>query len=201
MIIKRSKDKYRAVFQKSVDALLIVDGTTGKILEANQATKAILGYNEKDLVGKKFSVLFPPKSELSGKDRMENIKVYGAVFVEEFRLADGSSCEMDVTFTMIPWGREKAILVTFRDPSERIRAEREREKLISELQDALTKIKTLKGLLPICASCKKIRDDQGYWHQVESYIRDHSQADFSHGICPDCQKRLYPGLYDEDSEN
>ncbi len=70
--------------------------------------------------------------------------------------------------------------------------EAEREKLIVELQDALAKIKTLRGLIPICASCKKIRDDQGYWTQVEAYIQDHSEAEFSHGICPECMKKLYP---------
>jgi len=78
---------------------------------------------------------------------------------------------------------------------ERKLAEEEREKLIRELQEALAKVKTLTGLLPICASCKKIRDDKGYWNQIEVYIRDHSEAEFSHGICPDCMKKLYP---DED---
>ncbi len=70
-------------------------------------------------------------------------------------------------------------------------AEEEREKLIRELQEALAKVKTLTGLLPICASCKKIRDDKGYWNQIEAYIRDHSEAEFSHGICPECMKKLY----------
>ncbi len=68
-------------------------------------------------------------------------------------------------------------------------------RLNAELQEALAKIKTLKGLLPICASCKKIRDDEGYWHQIEVYIRDHSEAEFSHGLCPDCSQKLYPNLY------
>jgi AmiR/NasT family two-component response regulator len=67
-------------------------------------------------------------------------------------------------------------------------------RLNAELQDALALVKVLRGLLPICASCKKIRDDQGYWHQVEVYIRDHSEARFSHGICPDCARKLYPGV-------
>lgn len=71
----------------------------------------------------------------------------------------------------------------------------ELRRLNAELQDALARVKTLSGLLPICASCKKIRDDEGYWHQVEVYIRDHSEAIFSHGICPDCAKELYPGYY------
>jgi len=73
-----------------------------------------------------------------------------------------------------------------------IRAERERDELIEKLQKALAEIKTLKGFLPICSSCKKIRDDKGYWTQIEAYIRDHSEAEFTHGICPDCFKKLYP---------
>ncbi|KAA3658214.1 MAG: response regulator, partial [Chloroflexi bacterium] len=59
-----------------------------------------------------------------------------------------------------------------------------------ELQNALATAQTLSGLLPICATCKKIRDDTGYWHQVEEYIRDHAEVDFSHGICPDCVKDI-----------
>jgi len=71
-------------------------------------------------------------------------------------------------------------------------------RLVNELQDAMAKVKLLSGFLPICASCKNIRDDEGYWTQIESYIRDHSEAQFSHGICPDCVKKLYPFLADED---
>jgi CheY-like chemotaxis protein len=68
----------------------------------------------------------------------------------------------------------------------------ERERLISELREALAHVKTLKGLLPICASCKKIRDDKGYWSQVESYVELHSEANFTHGLCPDCIKKWFP---------
>jgi len=68
------------------------------------------------------------------------------------------------------------------------------EELNVELEDALCKVKTLSGLLPICAACKKIRDDQGYWNQIELFIRDHSFAEFSHGICPECARKLYPEL-------
>jgi PleD family two-component response regulator len=71
---------------------------------------------------------------------------------------------------------------------------KEKEKLIGELKEALAKVKTLSGLLPICSSCKKIRDDKGYWNQIETYIRERSEADFTHGICPKCAKMLYPGL-------
>jgi DNA-binding response OmpR family regulator len=70
-------------------------------------------------------------------------------------------------------------------------AEAERDRLFAELQQTLAEIKTLKGFIPICASCKKIRDDQGFWNQLESYITQHSDAQFSHGICPECITRLY----------
>jgi len=81
--------------------------------------------------------------------------------------------------------------------SERKRVEEERERLVQDLQEALAEVKTLSGLLPICASCKKIRDDKGYWRQIEIYIRDHSEAEFSHSICPECVKKMYPNLQDK----
>jgi PAS domain-containing protein len=79
-----------------------------------------------------------------------------------------------------------------REVAERKRAEQEREAVIVELKKALAQVKKLSGFLPICASCKKIRDDEGYWQQIEAYIRDHSEAQFSHGLCPECAKKLYP---------
>jgi len=79
---------------------------------------------------------------------------------------------------------------------ERSRLQIEQTRLIHELETALTRVKTLQGLLPICASCKKIRDDKGYWNQIESYLREHTNADFTHGICPECSRRLYAGFMD-----
>lgn len=76
----------------------------------------------------------------------------------------------------------------------RKKAENERDKVIQELKKALSEVKTLQGFLPICCICKNIRDDQGYWNKIESYIRDHSDAEFSHGICPECAKKHYPDL-------
>jgi DNA-binding NtrC family response regulator len=79
---------------------------------------------------------------------------------------------------------------------ERQRLETERERLILELQEALSKVKQLSGLLPICASCKQIRDDKGYWTQVEVYMSEHTEIDFTHTVCPECTKKLYPEYYD-----
>ena len=80
------------------------------------------------------------------------------------------------------------------DITDRKQTEAERDRLIQELQSALASVKSLSGLLPICAGCKKIRDDQGYWNQVDSYIQKHSEVTFSHGLCPDCIKTYFPGV-------
>jgi PAS domain S-box-containing protein len=86
------------------------------------------------------------------------------------------------------------------DISQRKDAEDERERLIVELQDALTKVRTLTGLLPICAGCKKIRDDHGSWNQIEDFIQSHSEAEFTHSFCPDCMKHLYPEVFQESAK-
>ena len=72
----------------------------------------------------------------------------------------------------------------------------EHKRLVEELRKALGEVKQLSGFLPICSSCKRIRDDKGYWNQIESYISSHSEAQFSHGICPECVKKLYPEQYE-----
>ena len=74
--------------------------------------------------------------------------------------------------------------------------EQQRKVIFLEREKALQEVRILRGLLPICASCKKIRDDNGYWMQIEGYIKDHSEATFTHSICPDCAKRLYPDFYE-----
>lgn len=87
---------------------------------------------------------------------------------------------------------QRAYLELQHENARRKQAESEKEATIAKLQDALAQVKKLGALLPICASCKKIRDDEGYWHQVDVYIRDHSETEFSHGICPECMGKLYP---------
>jgi HAMP domain-containing protein len=77
---------------------------------------------------------------------------------------------------------------------------RSQEELVKELQEALSKIKTLEGMIPICAWCKKVRDDKGYWQQVEVYVSRHTKADFSHGMCPDCYKKSAQELNDESED-
>jgi hypothetical protein len=77
------------------------------------------------------------------------------------------------------------------------KAEKEKNALIAELNEALAEVKTLQGIIPICSSCKKIRDDEGFWHQLEAYVSAHYDAEFSHGICNQCMKKLYPEEYED----
>ena len=88
-------------------------------------------------------------------------------------------------------------LVILHDVTNRKAMEESQTLLIKELKEALTQIKTLEGLIPICANCKKVRDDQGYWQEVEGYVMEHSHAEFSHSICPTCAQKLYPDYYEE----
>ena len=101
--------------------------------------------------------------------------------------------------SMLPWGIAfmilSALLGLFWGKIQQ--TDLEKSEVIFELHKALDKVKTLSGFLPICASCKKIRDDKGYWNQIEAYISEHSEAEFSHGICPECSKKLYPDFYDD----
>ena len=99
--------------------------------------------------------------------------------------------------SMLPWGFAFMILNAFIGHfwGKNRQADAEKSIIIADLQEALAKVKTLSGFLPICASCKKIRDDRGYWNQIEAYIAEHSEAEFSHGICPECSEKLYPDIY------
>ena len=185
------KERFEDVFHGSMDVLMIIDVSKCMILKANKTCERILGFKPNELEGMPFSILFPEQEEKSVREMLEKLKIYGGVFTQEFRKAEEFSSPMDFNATIISWEGKDAFLVTLRDVSEREEAEREKNRLLSELQNALNKIKILSGLLPICASCKRIRDKKGNWHPVEVYVQKHSEAEFSHGICPDCAKKLY----------
>jgi hypothetical protein len=92
------------------------------------------------------------------------------------------------------------LIIAYATSKIRVLVAKER-KTAQALRDALSQVKTLSGLIPICASCKKIRDDKGYWNQLETFIQEHSEAEFSHGICPDCMKKLYGVVLEEDTNS
>jgi PAS domain S-box-containing protein len=184
-----------AIVESSEDAII---GKTldGIILTWNAAAEAMYGYKTAEVKGRSASILIPPTqpeelSQMYSRIRQgERIDRYETVRIRK----DGQLVNVSLSLSPIRDATGNVIGVSSieRDISVRKREEEVRLKLIEELTEALKNIKTLKGLLPICASCKKIRDDHGYWQKVELYISQHTGAEFTHGICPDCVRQLYP---------
>ncbi len=115
---------------------------------------------------------------------------------------NGEKMFISLRWTVLP-GYENdcsRVIVSIIDITEQKVAEQQRNMLIMELQSALNKVKNLSGLLPICSSCKKIRDDRGYWQSVENFLQKHTDVDFSHSICPACAKSLYPEMFEDNNK-
>jgi PAS domain S-box-containing protein len=163
----------------------------------NKATEKLTGVKSRDAIGKPITEILP---ESSGEKIATLYNDALSSQTTQTHTGKFKFQEKNFHLDMNAYPAKHGISVFLKDVSERVYAERERERLITELQDALTKVKTLSGLLPICAFCKKIRDDTGYWHQVESYIKEHSEANFSHGVCPDCAQQHYPEYFKEQQE-
>jgi PAS domain S-box-containing protein len=173
----------------TMNDLLIVLDREGVIRLVNQATCGLFGYREQELLGKQLRSI----NGISFAHELDSIILGPEVrnFSIDYRPEANTAYTLSVSTSIMryPSGAPLAFVCVLRDISERKQAEEEREKLIGELQKALAEIKTLHGFLPICYSCKKVRDDSGYWTQVEHYIEDHSEIEFSHGLCPDCAKK------------
>lgn len=187
--------------------MLLVVGIDGKVQLINKKGCEILGCREEEVVGKDWFENFIPDEE---RGRVKNIFsriVSGEISAAEYtenRIVTKSGEERIISWhNSIIKDRQGQIIATLssgEDITERRRIEAEKERTLVELKEALEKVKVLSGLIPICAACKRIRTDEGYWVQVEAYIREHSGAQFTHGICPDCMKRLYPELEIMDAE-
>jgi hypothetical protein len=133
------------------------------------------------------------------EEKMMELTSYAREKADGFmQLAERSQSRVEgVSVLLVVVGVFLSALIAFFSVRYVLKVERELVHERNELQKALSEIKTMSGLLPICASCKKIRDDKGYWNQIESYIREHSEAKFSHSICPPCAEKLYGFLNSE----
>jgi len=186
--------RYRDLFDR-VPVGLYRTRPDGAVIDANPALAHMLGYPDVEslLQVSVTSVHTTPEQREREHALLEQQEAIHGMELQ-LRRADGSSiwAQDHVRAVRDADGNVQHYEGSLVDITQRKEAEEERERLIGELQKALSEVKTLSGLLPICASCKRIRDDQGYWRQVEEYVRDHTQAEFTHSICPDCMKRLYP---------
>ena len=196
----KAEEQYRTVFESTGTATITGDENT-TILMVNSEFEKLSGYLKEEIERKKSWSEFVIEEDLEkikNFHRLRRIDPSAAPRNHEFRFInkEGEIRHIFATVAMIPG--TKIGVSSFSDITDRKLIEEERAKLIEDLQEAVAEVKTLSGLLPICASCKKIRDDKGYWTQIESYIKDHSEAEFSHGICPECAKKLYPEFYKGD---
>ena len=194
--LRDSEERYRTLFETAADGIFIFDAegdNRGKIISANPAAVARSGYTIDELLALRMSDLDTTESAKQFPRRLEQL-LTGEILRDEVthRRKDGSVLSLEICDRLFVQGGHQYIVAMHRDITERKRLEEDKRNLIIDLQNALSEVKKLSGFLPICASCKKIRDDKGYWNQVEKYISDHSEAQFSHGICPDCMRKLYP---------
>jgi PAS domain S-box-containing protein len=181
---------------------LMVDGN-GRIRFVNRLVETMFNYSREELIGQPIEMLIPERYRNAHVMQREafvsapSSRKMGTGRVLHARAKDGREFPVEVGLGHYRIAEVIFVSAVIVDISKQRAVEQERERLILELKSALGKVKQLSGLLPICSSCKKIRDDTGYWNQIESYISTHSEADFSHGLCPDCLETLYPDLDDD----
>jgi len=163
----------------------------GCFVTINAEFERISGYSKGELTGSRSLTLILPEDR--DRVREEAIKMLKGKYSGgyDFRVftKTGEIRTILETVVSIQYQGKRAVLANFMDITERKRLEEERERLIQELQENIAKINTLSGLLPICAWCKKLRNDEGYWKSVEEYISEHTGAEFTHSMCPDCQSK------------
>ncbi|NUN69675.1 MAG: PAS domain S-box protein [Bacteroidetes bacterium] len=198
--LRESVEHFRAVTQSANEAIITTDAA-GTVLNWNNGAVKIFGYTEQEILGRSLKAIIPEEllaRHTEGMNRVVRSKerrLVGATVELTGRRKNGEIFPLEISIA--EWEAASGTHFTgiIRDVTARKLIEADREQLIADLQNALEEVKTLSGIVPICANCKKIRDDKGYWEQVDHYVSKHTDAQFSHSICPDCTKELYPEQY------
>jgi PAS domain S-box-containing protein len=199
-----TKQELESIIKTVPDIIYRLD-PRGRLTFVSDSVKRY-GYQPEELLGTKVMKLVHPEDKVKTIHRIKERRT-GTRSTKSFETRLITKNQTPVPFEVFLisaeglYSPDKFGLGTFlgtqgiaRDITASKQAEEERQKLHAKLQEAFDNIKTLKGLLPICANCKKIRDDEGYWNQIEVFIRDRSEAEFSHSICPACAEKLYSDL-------
>ncbi|MBI9089022.1 MAG: PAS domain S-box protein [Desulfobacterium sp.] len=190
-LLKEREQVYRSMFDNNNSVMLLVDPATGAIVDANPSACTFYGHGKDQLTGMNITdinILSQAEINTGTDNSGSQEKNY---FNFRHRTAGGEIRDVEIYSGPISVSGKPLLCSIIHDISLRKQAEKEREQLIEQLRKNVQEIKTLRGFLPICSSCMKIRDDQGYWNRIESYIEQHSEALFSHGICPACMDKLY----------
>jgi PAS domain S-box-containing protein len=189
------EDRFRLMVENSHDIMTVRDAD-GKVRYTSPSISRIMGYTQEQMVGSTgFELVHPDERSTVENALREFWKNPGARGTIQFRAkhATGSWVSLEVVaYNLLDHPAIRGVVINGREISERQENQAENARIIAELQEATSRVKTLTGLLSICASCKNVRNERGEWEQIETYFRDHSQVEFSHGMCPDCAKRWYP---------
>ncbi|MBI5216872.1 MAG: PAS domain-containing protein [Ignavibacteriae bacterium] len=193
-MLRQSEERYRTLAESARDVIFIID-RDNRVQYVNSYALNNVGLQAVDVIGKPWEQVIPfqPSEEL--RDRVVTALQEGTtVHFEHHTQFPNSSLWYSTLLTPLynEQGEIMGLMGISRDITKSKQSEMETKLLVEELKTALTQIKTLKGLLPICSGCKKIRDDKGYWQQVDQYITSHTDATFTHGMCPDCAKIYFP---------
>jgi PAS domain S-box-containing protein len=187
---------YLAAIVDSTSEAIIGHDIAGSIATWNWGAEQLFGYTAEEALGQSISMIFPPDCRASVTQILDAlIRGEECAPIETIGLPKaGAPVDLALTISPIKDNDGKVIGVSSiaYNITERKQLEDERKKMIEQLNETLSRVKTLSGLLPICASCKKVRDDHGYWQKLEIFVHEHSEAEFSHSICPDCMETLYP---------
>jgi PAS domain S-box-containing protein len=179
----------KSFFEVAIDMLCYLD-FNGYFKRLNPAWERTLGFTCEELMSKPFIEFVHPDDRERTLNQNASVRSGGQAlgFENRYRCKDGSYRWF--RWNAAPDPDEGVIYSVARDITEDKRATEERERLVRELQNALAEVKSLQEILPICSYCKKIRDDENYWHTVESYISHHTDSRFSHSICPSCMTNV-----------
>lgn len=194
--LEESKAKFESIFMGNPEPSVYLDNDL-HIISINPQFRRYFGYNLDEVKGKHIDDIIVHKEKLEEARELNLKMTKDQVYHDTLRKRKNGTL-VPVSISAAPIIINNKIcgsFVIYKDITKRKKAETEREKVITELKQALKKVKTLSGLIPICSHCKKVRDDSGYWQKVEEYLSQHSDVDFSHGICPDCLKKYYPDQY------
>jgi PAS domain S-box-containing protein len=193
--LQDAEEQFRLMVENSHDILTIRDAE-GCIRYASPSVHRVLGYKQEEMIGSAHFDLVHPEDRSSVVNALtEFVKTPGARGSLEYRArhANGSWVSLEVVaYNLLDHPVIRGVVINGRDISQRKNEEAGKDQLISELKQTLAGLNTLTGVLPICASCKKIQNEGGNWQQIEVYIRDRAQVEFSHGMCPECARLWFP---------
>ena len=194
--LRRSEKKFRDIAEISLAGVYIIQD--GIFTYVNKKFAEILGYSVEECLNNMYfgQTVYPEDLDIVREQIRKRISgtINSVNYTFRGIKKNGEIIHLEIFGSTIQLTGKPAVAGSILDITVRKQIEEQREELIEALQKALSEVKTLRGFLPICSYCKKIRDDKGYWSQIESYIHKHSDAEFSHGICPECAKKHFPDM-------